>query len=135
MATGEKHPLIEKLVVPVAASATAVSTSFVTRVPFAGTVTASTFVPVAAITGAATNNRSIAVVNRKQDGTGTTSVASITYASGVNAVAYDENVVTLSGTAANLVVAAGDVLEIRSTANGTGLADPGGSVIVTVNRD
>lgn len=101
---------------------------------FQGTVTGVTYVPSAAITGAATNNRTVALVNKGAAGSGSTSIASLTFASGTNASANVETAVTLSGTAANLNVAAGDVLQWQSTANGTGLADPGGLVRVTISR-
>ena len=134
MATGELHPLVERIAVPVSASATAVASTFVARAPFAGTVTSVTYVPVAAITGAATNNRALAVTNKLQDGSGSNVAASITYASGTNAVALKENAVTLSGTAANKVVSAGDILSVASTVNGSGLADPGGTLFITISR-
>lgn len=102
--------------------------------PFAGTVTGVTFTPDAAITGANTNTRLVELVNGGQAGAGTTVVASLQFNSGVNAVQHDEKVITLSGTPANLVVAEGDVLFWRSTAVGTGLADPGGLVEVTISR-
>lgn len=101
--------------------------------PFAGTVTGVTYIPKSAITGADTNTRKVEVYNRKT-GSGTTLVAGIQYNAGVNAAADTENAVTLSATPANLVVAEGDVLEFVSTHIGTGLADPGGHVIVTVSR-
>jgi hypothetical protein len=100
-------------------------------VPTASTVTAVTYAPVTAITGANTNTRSVSLVNKALDGTGTTVVATIQYNSGVNAAASDENTVTLSGTPANLVLAAGSVLQWQSTHIGTGIADPGGLVNVT----
>jgi hypothetical protein len=46
----------------------------------------------------------------------------------------DETAIPLSGTPANLVVAAGDELQWQSTHVGTGIADPGGRVEVTFNR-
>jgi len=102
--------------------------------PFAGTLTGVSYIPKAAITGAATNNRKVEVYNRGAAGAGTTLMASITYASGVNAAADDENTVTLSATPANLVVAEGDVLEWVSTHLNTGITDPGGVVKVTLAR-
>ena len=52
----------------------------------------------------------------------------------MNAVAFDEKAITLSVTAADLVVAAGDVLAWVSTAvtGGGGLVDPGGLVQVEI---
>ena len=116
-------------------AATAANASTVaSRAPFAGTVSAVTYTPVTAITGADTNPRKVELINRGQSGSGTTVVASLQFDSGVNAAAMDEKTITLSGTAANLVVAAGDVLEWKSSAVATGLADPGGSVTVTFTR-
>jgi hypothetical protein len=92
------------------------------------------YVPEAAITGANTNTRSMTLFNKGQAGAGTTTVATLQFDSGVNAAANDEKAVTLSGTAANLDLAAGDTLLWRSLHIGTGQADPGGLVRVTVTR-
>lgn len=110
------------------------ASSVVGEAPFAGTVTSVTYAPVAAITGAATNNRTLSLVNRGQSGAGSTVIASLNYANGTNAAAFDENAITLSVVAGATTVAAGDVLEWRSTHIGTGIADPGGRVAVTVSR-
>ncbi len=100
--------------------------------PQAGTVTAVTYTPVSTITGADTNTRSVTLVNKGQNGAGTTVVATLQFNSGVNATGSDEKTITLSATAANLVVAAGDVLQWQSTHVGTGLADPGGLVALAI---
>lgn len=105
--------------------------SNILRCPSDATVSAVTYAPVTAITGANTNTRSVSLVNKGQSGAGATIIATIQYNSGVNAVAADENTVTLSGTPANLNVTAGDILQWQSTAVGTGIADPGGLVCVT----
>lgn len=102
--------------------------------PFDGTVTGVTYVPAATITGAATNNRTVSLVNKGQDGSGTTVVASLNFGNGTNAAAFDEKAITLSVTAADLVVAAGDELAWLSTHIGTGITDPGGRVEVTFSR-
>lgn len=131
------HPftrVVEEIVQPQSTAGSALTTILL-RVPFAATVTAVEYIPVATITGAATNNRAVAVVNKGGNGAGTTTIASKTYASGVNATAAVSDTVTLSATPANLVVAAGDVLQWQSTANGTGLADPGGLVRVSLSRN
>lgn len=128
------------LVRPIEADVPAVSTAgnsddtVLAHAPFSGTVTAVEYVPEAAITGAATNNRTVSLVNKGQAGSGTTVVATLNFASGVNAVANDQKTIPLSATAADLVVAEGDVLQWRSVAVGTGIADPGGLVKVTVSR-
>lgn len=120
--------------VPAVSTAGNSDDSVIAQVPFAGTVTAVQYVPEAAITGAATNNRTVSLVNKGQAGTGTTTIATLTFGSGTNATANNEVAVTLSGTAADLVVAEGDTLLWRSVANGTGIADPGGMARVTISR-
>jgi len=118
---------------PGAASGT--DDSFIIGVaPWDGTVTAVTYIPEAAITGANTNTRAIRVRNKGLAGAGTTVVAELQFNTGVDAVAFDEKAITLSGTAANLVVVAGDVLELFSDSVGDGLAEPGGIVKVTLSR-
>lgn len=104
------------------------------QAPFDCTVTKVEYVPEAAITGAATNNRTVSLVNKGQAGSGTTTVASLSFASGTNAVANDERAITLSVTAADLNLTAGDTLQWRSIHVGTGIADPGGLVRVTIAR-
>jgi hypothetical protein len=99
-----------------------------------GTVTSVTYTPDATITGAATNNRTVSLVNKGQTGVGATVIATLNFANGTNAPVGDEKTIPLSGTAANLVVAAGDVLEWQSTHIGTGIADPGGLVKVAIDR-
>lgn len=104
------------------------------QAPFAATVTKVEYVPEAAVTGAATNNRSLSLVNKGQAGSGTVPVATLSLASGVNAAANDERAITLSGTAANLTLAPSDTLQWRSVHVGTGIADPGGIVRITIAR-
>lgn len=108
--------------------------SVIAQAPFAGTVAAVQYVPEAAITGAATNNRTLSLINKGQAGSGTTVVASLNFGNGTNATANNEVALTLSATAADLVVAEGDTLLWRSLHIGTGIADPGGLARVTVSR-
>lgn len=102
--------------------------------PKAGRVTSVSYTPEAAITGAASPaSRTFTVVNKGQDGLGSTNIATLAMVSGVDGVAFDEKAITLNATAANLVVAAGDILVWVSTAvGGTGLVDPGGKVQVEI---
>lgn len=101
----------------------------------AGTVTAITYTPEAAITGANTETRTLTVVNKGQSGAGTTVIGTLAFTSGVNGVAFDEKAFTLSAIAGATTVAAGDILALVSTHSGsTGLADPGGRVEVEVER-
>lgn len=100
-----------------------------------GTVTTVTYIPATVLTGANTDSRTIVLVNKGQSGAGTTIVATKAFTSGVNAPADDATAITLSGTAANLVVTAGDVLVWQSTHVGsTGLADPGGLAHLELTR-
>jgi hypothetical protein len=97
-------------------------------------VTAVTYVPNATITGQATNNRTLTVVDKGAAGSGNTTIATITYGAGTNAAALVENPIPLSGTAANLQVSKGDVLVLTSVHVGTGITDPGGLLRVTLSR-
>lgn len=103
-------------------------------VPEDGTVTAVTYTTSTAITGANTNSRTVSIINKGAAGSGTTSVASLALVSTVNTVAFVPKAITLSGTAANLLVTAGDVLVFNSLHVGTGIADTGGLVRVSIDR-
>lgn len=127
-------PLQRTIEANVPAVATAVDDDTVlAQAPYAGRAISVEYVPEAAITGAATNNRTVSVVNRGQDGTGTAVVATLTFASGTNAAASDDVNLTL-GTGVNIEVAEGDTLAWRSVHNGTGIADPGGLARLVVDR-
>jgi hypothetical protein len=130
-----KVPLKRTLVINSPAYATDVEGSAVIgEAPFDGVISAVGFIPNAAITGAASNSRRVAVTNRGSAGLGTNEAALLDFVSGVNGVKWDRKTITLHATAANKVVAAGDVLTFDSTAPGTGLADPGGLVVVEITR-
>jgi hypothetical protein len=101
---------------------------------FTGKVTAVSFIPEAASTGDNTNTRTYTLVNKGSAGAGTTVIATLALTTGVNLVASDEKAATLSATAADLLVTAGDVLAWVSTHTASGLVDPGGTVIVKGNR-
>ena len=100
----------------------------------AGRVTSVTYTPEAAVTGAASPaSRTVSLINKGQAGAGTTVVASLALLGGVNLVAHDEKDITLSVTAADRVVAAGDQLVwLSAPVGGTGLVDPGGHVVVEI---
>ncbi len=99
------------------------------RAPFRGVVTAVEFVAAAAVTGAATNNFTLNVRNRSTTGVGSLVPASLVFGNGQNAIAHAPTPLTL-GNAANVAVAAGDVITVEKAVNGTGLACPDGEVIV-----
>jgi len=102
------------------------------KAPFKVQIQSATLTWTAAITGAATNNFAISFFNRT---TGAGTVAwgtAITYGNGTNASKATPITVTLSSTASDLVVAAGDFIAAELSTNGTGLLCPGGLVNVIV---
>lgn len=128
-------PRKARLSAVIPATATATDAVFVIgKAPFAGVISAVTFIAAALLTGANTNSRTLEVINKGTAGAGTVKPAAKAFTSGVNAAAFDETVITLSVTAANLVVAEGDVIAFNSDSIGTGLADPGGFVEVVIDR-
>lgn len=130
-----RAPLSRTLSIPLAAVAQVTAATVpVVRAPFDGAITAVSVIAAASIAGANTNTRKLALVNKGQNGAGATEIAALQFNSGTNATAHDETALTLSGTAASRNVAEGDVLVLASTAVGTGLADPGGLLLVTFGR-
>lgn len=75
-----------------------------------------------AVTGQATNFKSINIINEEDDGGGSTEIASIDFSDGVDAVQNAPTALTLSGTAASLLVDAGEVVTAQYAATGDGLA-------------
>jgi hypothetical protein len=132
----ETAPYSQRLEIEFDPAAALETKSGAERAPFAGVVQAVRLLPLAAVTGAASPaSRTYTLVNRGQNGAGSTAIATLALTSGVNLVAFDERALTLSGTAANLNVAEGDVLELRSAAvGGTGLVDGGGTAVVEIAR-
>jgi len=93
--------------------------------PAAGTLTSAVFSGVDALATSDTNYITFTITNLGQAGSGTAAMlaatdANTTKATGGTALAANTvRSLTLSGTAANLVVAAGDRLRIRAAATGT----------------
>jgi hypothetical protein len=102
--------------------------------PFAGKVTAVSFIPATVLTGANTNSITFKLINKGAAGSGTAVVAELAFVSGVNAAANDEKALTLSGTAAKLEVAEGDVLTLEEVHVGEGLITPSGEIQVKIER-
>lgn len=88
------------------------------------TVTEVNIVAEAAMTGATATARTLTVFNRGSTGAGTTQIATLAFITGVDLVANDKKLLTLSGTPANLLVSAGDVLECVETVASTGTVRP-----------
>ena len=129
-------PLVQKN--QVNSAAVAAASDLETKIgeaPYAGTVTRVAYIPASTITGANTESRTLQLFNRGTDGSGTTKVAELAMVSAVNATADDAKAITIITAASADVVAAGDVLEWKSLHVGsTGLADPGGEVVVEITR-
>lgn len=100
--------------------------------PQDGVVSACTYSTVTAITGANTDTRKVVLVNKGAAGSGTTAIATLQFNSTVNTTAAVPKTITLSSTAADLNVTAGDVLQWQSTHVGNGIADPGGLVSISI---
>jgi hypothetical protein len=104
------------------------------KAPFAGTVTAASFTPEANVTGDNTNTRTLTIINKGQDGNGTTVVATLALTTGVNLTDFNEQAFTLSVVANATTVAADDVLAVAEVIAASGLANPGGSIEVEITR-
>ena len=102
--------------------------------PFAGTVSAVTFTPDAAITGATATKRTMTLENRGQDGSGTTVIATLDFITGVNGVKHDESAFTLSVVANALNVVQGDILALKEAVTSSGTVNPGGRLEITISR-
>lgn len=129
-------PLVNTFRIPVPPQATAATDepTVLTTVPFDATVTRVAYIPETAMTGVNTNNRFLRLRNRGQTGALGVTVAERELVAGQNPAAFDEYDITLSATVGNRDVAQGDVLEWFSDAQGTGIADPGGIVVIEYTR-
>jgi hypothetical protein len=131
---GLRTPQKKVLEVTIPATAAGSDADFIVgKAPLTGVVDSVEFIPVSTITGANTNTRKHTVNNRGSAGLGTTKIAELQYNSGVNATAFDAKALT-NEVAASLAVTKDDVLSFTSLHVGTGLADPGGKLIVTFSR-
>jgi len=100
--------------------------------PFACVITAVKWIPAAAVTGANTNNFALGLINRGAAGAGTTAITTVkTYASGTDSVSGVPETFTLSSTASDTYLAAGDQVDFARTVNASGLASPNGVVQIT----
>jgi hypothetical protein len=133
MPNPEGAPHKTKLTARIAAqtASTAVTGTVVAEAPEDGTVTSVSYTPDAAATA---TKRTYTLVNRGQDGTGTTVIATFDGVTGANLVAGDEKDFTLSAVANATNVTAGDELALAEAVTSTGTANPGGLLQVEIAR-
>ena len=93
--------------------------------PFNMAITAVKWIPAAAVTANGSNFQTLSVRNRGAAGAGTALPASRSYAA-TNSVAQVPEAMTLSGTATDLLVTAGDVITVQRLVTGTGVIVPSG---------
>jgi hypothetical protein len=98
------------------------------QAPLKCVITSVNFVPSAAITADGTNY-SVYTLTKYTAGASGATVATRSWIA-TNSVAKTPEAMTLSGTAANLLLAADDTLEIVKTHGGTGLAIPDGLIVI-----
>lgn len=101
------------------------------KAPCACKVRSIDWTPSAAVTGDNTDNFILDIQNKNNStGLGSTSLMSSakTYATGTNSVAFVSEAFTLSATEASITLAAGDVITMKRTKTGNGLAQPQGTV-------
>lgn len=96
--------------------------------PYKSQIISATFVPSAAITANATHY-SVYTLTRYTAGASATTVATRTWAA-TDSVAETAEAMTLSGTAANLLLAAADTLSVVKTHGGNGLVIPDGLLVI-----
>jgi hypothetical protein len=116
-----------------AAGAAVAQDQVIDRSAIGGTVTSVLMVPEAALTANATNYRTFRVVNKGQNGAGSTVIASFATDTPTtdDLVAFDEKTVPLVGTP---TVAAGDIIAVDETVTGTGVAHSGYRIDVEIVR-
>ncbi len=103
------------------------------RAPFNCQITAVSYIPDAAITGADTNTRHVNIVDRGLDGLGTDEIANKDYTNGVDATALNEEVLTM--TSLNHVLSEGDVVAAEFEEIGTGIGVPAGMFVIFYRPD
>jgi hypothetical protein len=120
----------DSIFIPAAAAADATAATSAWTAPFDCTITGIKFYPVAAITGAATNNRTTDVYLAN----GSTNIATLNWASGVNGTIGTAKTIVLTATVSNLDLASGASIIHTSTKVGTGLALPAGTLRIEYTR-
>jgi len=106
--------------------------------PFAGSVASASYTSLAAYAESATLYQTHTLENLGPKGEGSTAVATLSTKEGVakkeKLVAGTPAALALSGTPANVLVAAGDVLRFKKIHTGKSAADTGGVLTVLIHR-
>lgn len=97
--------------------------------PYNLKVTGAKWIPKAAVTANGTNYFTLTLRNRKGDASGTVNPATRSYAA-TNSTALMPEDMTLSSTASDLLLAAGDHVTVEKLVTASGLAMPAGTVRV-----
>lgn len=144
MTSSGMAPLLEDYEAHLAAEADAAAgqEAQICVAPWAGTLSAAKYTPEAAVTGAATDHKTLTVRNRGADGTGATVLASLALDAGTDAAAFDETDIPLADPGlrevrageGDLAFAQGDVLTFQSTVTGLGMTLPEASVRIILSR-
>jgi hypothetical protein len=129
-----RAPLIWELTADVPGVGTTVVQSGIIlgEVPESATLTEVAIIPWAAVTASTNGFRTVNVFNRGTTGTGTVLAASLD-TSVTGFTDNDERLATLA-TAANLILNAGDVLEVTETVQSSGVAHGGYHIVAKVSR-
>lgn len=112
------------------AGATTDNEQTVFTAPFNCTITGVKWIPSAAVTANGTNYSTLSVRNRKGDASGSALPASRSYAA-TNSTAFVPEDMTLSTTATDLQLAAGDSLTAQMIHTGTGVVIPAGTLRIS----
>jgi hypothetical protein len=116
--------------VPGRAAATATLATSLRRAERTYKLTSVEYAPAADVTGAATNSLTLELRNRGPDDSINVVLASLALVAGVNASRSFAKAITLIATNGTPTVLEGDRLEWSSVKVGSGLLDPGGTVLV-----
>jgi hypothetical protein len=133
----DQAPLTKELTADVpAATIAATQDQTIGEAPFAGEVTAVSLISEGAVTANATNYRTFTVVNKGQDGSGSTVVATLALDTPTtdDLAAKDEKAFVLSAVEHATEIAEGDVLIVSEAVTASGLAHSGYQIKVVVDR-
>lgn len=131
----ERAPAFQELQAELPGLATDAEADYILgEVKEAGSIYDASITPKANYTGGATNYRQYDVINKGLDGNGAVVMATLALAAATTMDDFDEKPMVLTSTLADRNVLPGQILVLRSSSPGTGIADPGGVAKVTLQR-